>query len=210
MTGDQKRRGLLHGRAVDKVRQVFAELRRALGEEIPADEILMLAAALVDAAYPIERRDEHRRPSDRPASDHLPLDRAFSDGGWRVMHREFKWVAGPYRDDHPALAARATMIRPKTVHIRNQRLGILDTTEITTEPTTASAPNRASAGESLEEVISRLLKLNWDWVLPKPLPVTQNFDQDVVRVWSAHAPSWFELAARIPGIGERRPHGPAQ
>ncbi len=79
---------------------------------------------------------------------------------------------------------RSSEFTPKTVHKRNQRLGILGTTEVTTAPAT----NRASAGESLEEAISRLLELNWNWVLPKPLPTTQNFDQDVVRVWSAHCP----------------------
>jgi hypothetical protein len=40
----------------------------------------------------------------------------------------------------------------------------------------------------MEEAISRLLELNWNSVLPKPLPTTQNFDLDVVRIWSAHAP----------------------
>jgi hypothetical protein len=84
-----------------KVRQVFAELRRALGAEIPAGELLGLAAALVDAAAPIECPDEHRSVPDRPASDQLPLDRAFSDGGWRVMHRESNWFASSYRDDDP-------------------------------------------------------------------------------------------------------------
>ena len=52
-----------------KVRQVFAELRRALGAEIPAGELLGLAAALVDAAAPVECPDEHRAVPDRPASD---------------------------------------------------------------------------------------------------------------------------------------------
>ena len=83
---------------------------------------------------------------------------------------------------------RSSELRPKTVHKRNQRLDILGTTEVATEPTTAPATNHASAEESVEEVISRLLELNLNWVLPKPLPTTQNFEQDVVRVWSARAP----------------------
>jgi hypothetical protein len=86
-----------------KVRQVFLELRRALRADIPAGELLRLAAALVDAAHPIECRTEERCISDGPALDQVPLDRAFSDGGWRVMQRESKWVANTYRDDDPAL-----------------------------------------------------------------------------------------------------------
>ena len=86
-----------------KVREVFVELRRALGTEVPAGELLRLAAALVDAAHPNEIHSEHR--SDRPASDQVPLDRAFSDGGWRVMHRESNWMLGAYRDDDPGFPA---------------------------------------------------------------------------------------------------------
>jgi len=40
----------------------------------------------------------------------------------------------------------------------------------------------------VEALALQLLELNWNWVLPKPLPTTQNFDQDVIRIWSAHAP----------------------
>jgi hypothetical protein len=83
---------------------------------------------------------------------------------------------------------RSSELRPKTVHKKNQRLDILGTTEVATEPTAAPATNHASAEESVEEVISRLLELSWNWVFPKPLPTTQNFNQDVVRVWSARAP----------------------
>jgi hypothetical protein len=82
-----------------KVRRVFAELHCALGAEIPAGELLRLAAALVDVAAPIECPDEHRSVPDRPALDQVPLDRAFSDGGWRVMHTN--WFASSYQDDDP-------------------------------------------------------------------------------------------------------------
>jgi hypothetical protein len=88
------------GRSI-KVREVFAELRRALGAKIPAGELLRLAAALVDATDPTQIRDEHRRVGGRPALDRMPLDRAFSDGGWRIMLSESNWVA----DDDPGFAA---------------------------------------------------------------------------------------------------------
>jgi hypothetical protein len=35
----------------------------------------------------------------------------------------------------------------------------------------------------VEQEIAGLLELNWNWVLPKPLPTTRNFD--AVRVWCA-------------------------
>jgi len=84
-----------------KVRQVFVELRRAMRAEIPAGELLKLAGALVDAAHRVERRDDEHRRDDPPMFDRVPLDRAFSDGGWRVMHREAKWVAN--LDEDPVI-----------------------------------------------------------------------------------------------------------
>jgi hypothetical protein len=99
-----KRGRYMAGRSM-KVRRVFAELRRALGAEIPAGELLGLAAALVDAAAPIECPDEHRSVPDRPALDHVPLDHAFSDGGWRIMHCESSWFPSSYRDDDPGFRA---------------------------------------------------------------------------------------------------------
>lgn len=91
-----------------KVRQVFAELRHALGAEIPAGELLRLAAALVDASYPREPKDEHREVGARPAFDQVPLDRAFADGGWRIMNGETSWAAETTWDDDPRYAIDAT------------------------------------------------------------------------------------------------------
>jgi len=75
-----------------KVRAVFAELRLALGKDIPAGELLQLAAALVDASYP--RKDNDGKPDvrARPATDQVPLDKAFADGGWRIMDAEPRWI----------------------------------------------------------------------------------------------------------------------
>jgi|SRR5215510_5893859 len=88
----------------------------------------------------------------------------------------------------PSAELPKTGLWPKTVRQRNQRVGILGTTEVTTEPTTAPTTDCTSADVTAEDVISRLLELNWNWDLPDPLPFTQSFEQDVVRVWSAHAP----------------------
>ena len=77
-----------------------------------------------------------------------------------------------------------TRLRVKTDRQRNQRLDILGTTEVTTEPTTKCG----SAEQSVGEVPSRFLEQNWNWVLAEPSPSTRSFEQDVVRVWCANAP----------------------
>ena len=93
-----------------KVRQVFCELRRALGFEIPAGELLRLAAALVDATATHESRDEHRGVGPQPACDQLPLDKAWEDGGWRIMAHEPRWVSQACRDDDPNYATAQSRI----------------------------------------------------------------------------------------------------
>jgi hypothetical protein len=110
MIGDS-REGYLSAPRSIKVRQVFAELRRALGSNIPAGELLRLAAALVDATMPIEERDAHRSSGPRPAFDQLPLDKAFEDGGWRIMSHEPRGVAQSCWDDDPNFAVVKTNIK---------------------------------------------------------------------------------------------------
>jgi hypothetical protein len=86
-----------------KVRQVFAELHRALGSEIPAGELLRFAAEVVDATAPLEERDDHEGVP-QPAADALALDKAFEDGGWRIMERERRWAREACWDDDPFFA----------------------------------------------------------------------------------------------------------
>jgi hypothetical protein len=89
-----------------KVRQVFAELRHALGNEIPAIDLLQLAAKLVDAARAPSVRDDEEVIRVRPSVDELPLDKAFADGGWRIMARHRAYNPDQFEDD-PCLGARA-------------------------------------------------------------------------------------------------------
>ena len=84
-----------------KVRQVFAELRHALGAAIPAVELLRLAAALVDASVPVEHGDAHCNIGLRPAFDQLPLDKAYADGGWRIMEAEPRCATASTWEDDP-------------------------------------------------------------------------------------------------------------
>jgi len=88
-----------------KIRQVFAELRHAVGNEIPAIELLQLAAKLVEATRPPSLRDE-KIVRLRPSIDELPLDEAFADGGWRIMARDRACTTEQVEDD-PCLGARA-------------------------------------------------------------------------------------------------------
>jgi hypothetical protein len=89
-----------------KIRQVFAELRHALGGEIPAIELLRLAAKLVDATREPSARDDEGVASTRSSIDELPLDKAFADGGWRIMARDRARGSDHFEDD-PCLGARA-------------------------------------------------------------------------------------------------------
>ena len=95
----------MRGRA-SKIRQVFAELRYALGDEVPAIELLQLAARLVDATRATTISDDDKVVRFRPSSDQLPLDEAFADGGWRVMARDRAYSPDQFEDD-PCLRARA-------------------------------------------------------------------------------------------------------
>jgi hypothetical protein len=95
-----------------KVRAVFAELRRALGGEIPAGELLKLAAALVDVSHPQPRKDHYHGVGTRASFDQMPLDKAFADGGWRILESERSWVPETHREDDPKLAvANANRIK---------------------------------------------------------------------------------------------------
>src|SRR5262245_19732546 len=71
---------------------------------------------------------------------------------------------------------------PNMLHEQDQHVTSKGTSEPTTELTTAPATDRAAA----EEEMRGTFQLNW--AFPKPLPSTQSFDQDVVRVWSFNAP----------------------
>jgi hypothetical protein len=95
----------MRGRAF-KVRQVFGELRHALGNEIPAIELLQLATKLVDATRAPSIRDDDKIVPLHPSNDQLPLDKAFADGGWRIMARDRAYNPDQFEDD-PCLSATA-------------------------------------------------------------------------------------------------------
>ena len=91
----------MQARAI-KVHQVFAELRRALGKEIPAGELLRLATRLVNASR--ARHYNGLSEDSRQTTDALPLDKAFADGGWHIMADERHWTLETDWDDDPRFA----------------------------------------------------------------------------------------------------------
>ncbi len=85
-----------------KVHQVFAELRRALGKEIPAGELLRLATRLVNASRVLHYNG--LSGDSRQTTEALPLDKAFADGGWHIMADERHWMPETNWDDDPRFA----------------------------------------------------------------------------------------------------------
>lgn len=83
-----------------KIRRIYHELRRAVGPEVAALELLRLAALLVSEPR-VEEHDYEATSTWRPHFEQLPLDQAFADGGWRVLENERRWVRSVYNDDEP-------------------------------------------------------------------------------------------------------------
>jgi hypothetical protein len=77
-----------------KIRLIFFELRRALGDQLGTRELLNAAKSLVDLQgdnWTHEPTFELRQG--RTPFDHIELDIAMSDGGWQVYRREREIVS---------------------------------------------------------------------------------------------------------------------
>jgi hypothetical protein len=73
---------------------------------MPAIELLRLAADLVEASRSCLVDEEYSAYERELSNDQLPLDKAFADGGWRIMEREWRSVGRSYWDDDPRSATR--------------------------------------------------------------------------------------------------------
>lgn len=82
-----------------KLLLVYAEIRSALGSQVSAGEVLEIAERLVDLA---NYRDVIDRCGtvDFSTPGSIPLDRAFDDGGWALLHDCY--ASGLLGDDDPA------------------------------------------------------------------------------------------------------------
>jgi hypothetical protein len=85
-------------RKSEKLRSIFIEVRRALGREAPASEVLRISNAILEsyAEYRTEltATEEERQYRGFFA---LAVDEAIRDGGWKLLSRDptFKWSGEP-------------------------------------------------------------------------------------------------------------------
>jgi hypothetical protein len=78
-----------------KVKYIYQEFRSKLSEIFSDRELLILAAKLVDIndkGNSKKRADNYseRTPS-RRVFEETPLDELLTDGGWKILNREFLW-----------------------------------------------------------------------------------------------------------------------
>ncbi|TGQ16364.1 MULTISPECIES: hypothetical protein [unclassified Mesorhizobium] len=75
---------------------VYAELRRALGHEVGASVVLEIAQRLTNLAN-YRKVIDLRGAAEVIAPGCVPLDRAFEDGGWALLHEVY--ASGLLGDD---------------------------------------------------------------------------------------------------------------
>jgi hypothetical protein len=73
-----------------QVREVFLELRRALGDHVTAAEVLASAASLVELFAEEEDGPQFSLRQGGLPFEMQALDVAFADGGWRVLANEWR------------------------------------------------------------------------------------------------------------------------
>ena len=81
-------------RKASQLREVYIELRAALGDEFPAHEILDLANRLLAAANHVTTFD-YTRGEERP--EYWPVDERIERSGWMLVEDARR--AGIYDDD---------------------------------------------------------------------------------------------------------------
>jgi hypothetical protein len=71
------------------IRAIFAELRYSLGPDVPAGDLIRLANLILRAhTEDKDGLDEFGRPSEGQSLGALEVDKAMSDGGWRILAYE--------------------------------------------------------------------------------------------------------------------------
>jgi len=71
-----------------KIRAIYQELRVALGDQVPAGEILHAATKILELATEEKPGVVASTRDPRPTREELPVDEAISDGGWRLLSQE--------------------------------------------------------------------------------------------------------------------------
>jgi hypothetical protein len=88
-----------------RIRRVYAELQRTVGDLATGPELLQAAADLVELVNP-SRADDSRfslRTGGLPF-EQWSLDVAMADGGWRVMSRESEVVRNLFEDERDGIS----------------------------------------------------------------------------------------------------------
>lgn len=91
--------GMNHSR---QVIEVFQELRRAVGGQLSARDLLAAASSMVELAAEGGKEPQFDLYEGRLPFEHLPVDVALLDGGWQVMWHEMHGGARWMRDDWDA------------------------------------------------------------------------------------------------------------
>ena len=94
----------------EKIRRIYGEFRSALEDKAASKEVLKSAALLVDIYKEREKYTDHPIGKPRRTFEEMPLDKAFADCGWRVMHRERGWLNKLFSEEkrHPLIAEKIT------------------------------------------------------------------------------------------------------
>lgn len=79
-------------RKPDLLRGIYAELRRGLGPDVPANDLLKLAHVILRSYTDDGKQDDYPSTTSARAFVSLPVDEAMRDGGWRVL--EFERMRG--------------------------------------------------------------------------------------------------------------------
>lgn len=100
-------------RNASMIRIIYAELRRAIGIEATAGDLLRLAHLIVKSyARELDDLDVFGRPRDSKTFFSLPVDEAMKDGGWRILDFEVRRSFGIDEMDSQDLAILE-------IHIKN-------------------------------------------------------------------------------------------
>lgn len=86
-----------------QVREVFLELRQALGNQVTPAEVLSCAASLVELFSEDDDGPQFSLRTGGLPFEMQALDVAFADGGWKVLSREWRWMGCDDGDDSERL-----------------------------------------------------------------------------------------------------------
>jgi hypothetical protein len=92
-------------------RAIYTELRSTLGKDVPAADLMKLAATLI-RGYAVETDgvEEDGRIGTSRQFGSLPVDEAMRDGGWRVLEFEVRHMYSSDDRDAGALSAFRPLI----------------------------------------------------------------------------------------------------